>query len=175
MRKIHYPWICLIFTALSCCQSSDEQDLIVEGYVPIYATTLSQGEIELTEAQSVKNPGKIYIYDHYLLINEVNKGIHVYDNSTPELPVPLGFIALPGNREMAIRNNVLYADAMGELLAISITDFSTLIELGRLPIANWLLGIPAPAQSYFECIDASKGFVIEWKKQELKNPDCYAH
>lgn len=174
MRKIHYPWICLIFTALSCCQNN-EQDLIVEGYVPVYGTTPLQGEIELSEARSVKDPGKIYIYNQYLLINEINKGIHVYDNSTPEQPVALGFIALAGNQEMAIRNNVLYADAMGELLAINIADFNTLIEVGRLPIANWLLGMPAPTQSYFECIDASKGYVTGWKKQELKNPDCYAY
>ncbi|MBX2965758.1 MAG: hypothetical protein KF845_06405 [Cyclobacteriaceae bacterium] len=145
----------------------------VEGYVPVYGTT-ENTVIRLLTPQVVKNPGKIYLYENYLLINEVNRGIHIYNNEDPAIPLPVGFAELTGNTDMAIRNGILYADHMGSLVALTTNDFTELAEVGRLPISKWLLGVPPPSQSYFECIDSSKGVVIGWKKQTLKDPDCYA-
>ncbi len=163
----------LLFT-MACVPITDfRENRTVDGYVPVYGTQES-ASIRMLTPQVVKNPGKIYLYDKYLLINEVNRGIHIYDNEDPATPAAIGFAELTGNTDMAIRNGILYADHMGSLVALSTNDFNDLIEVGRLPISNWLLGVPPPSHHYFECIDASKGLVIGWKKQTLTNPDCYA-
>src|SRR5688500_14651761 len=51
--------------------------------------------IQAPELLSV--PGKIYIYGNYLFISEVNKGIHIVDNTNPSAPRFINFINIPGN------------------------------------------------------------------------------
>ena len=49
-------------------------------------------------AQNLENPGKIYVKDNYLFINELKKGIHVIDNTNPSLPKAISFIQILGSR-----------------------------------------------------------------------------
>jgi hypothetical protein len=146
----------------------------VEGYVPVYAEETA-GEVKFTSPRTVKAPGKIYTYGTYLLINEVNRGIHVYENSDPANPEPLGFLEIVGNTDMAIRNNILYANHLGQLLAINVADLSAPQKVGEVTITRWLLGVPPPSRSYFQCVEPNNGIVIAWKKETLRNPECYAH
>lgn len=165
----------LLVSCLTGCiiDQNTEQVLITEGYRPVYgAPTLK--EVKLVDSQQLKDPGKIYSYKNYLLVGERNEGIHVFDNSDPKNPKAVGFIQIVGNSDMAIKNDVLYADHMGNLVAIDISDFSAVNKLGSLPLQNWDLGIPPPMGAYFECVDQSKGLVVRWTKVELKNPSCYA-
>lgn len=147
--------------------------MISQGYRPVYGPQ-EQKEIQITTPRLVKNPGKIYVYKSFLLVNEVNQGIHVYDNAEPENPKAIGFIQILGNSDMAIKDDVLYADHMGNLVALTIGTFDAVTKVGSLPLQNWDLGLPPPAGTYFECIDQSKGIVVRWMKVELKNPACYA-
>lgn len=141
--------------------------------MPVYAQG-DVSEIKLLPARPIEAPGKIYTYLQFLLVNEVNQGIHLFDNSDPANPVALGFIQVTGNIDVAVRNNVLYADHMGGLVSVATDAFKTFEVIDKLPLSNWLLGVPPPSNSYFECIDPDKGMVVAWKKQALSNPQCYA-
>lgn len=143
------------------------------GFRPVYGVA-ETSEITLVDAKPVKNPGKIYVYGRYLLVNELKEGIHVFDNADPSSPVAAGFIQLLGNTDMAIKDGTLYADHMGNLVALSTDDFTNITEKGRLSLANWNLGVPPPASHYFECVDPSKGLVVAWKKTQAQNLKCYA-
>jgi hypothetical protein len=144
------------------------------GYRPVYGPQETK-EITFLSPRTLKNPGKIYVYGPYLLINEKGEGIHVFNNADPSDPKPEGFIQLLGSTDMAIRNNILYADHMGNLVALQINSFADVENVGSLPLQNWNLGLPPPRQSHFECVDPDKGLVIAWQKVLLQNPDCYAH
>jgi hypothetical protein len=146
----------------------------VSGYVPVYGSR-SAAEVSFQPPRTVEDPGKIYRYGSFLLINERNKGIHVFDNADRSKPVALGFVEIIGNSDMAVRSDVLFADYMGKLVSIRTTDFQTGEVVSSLLIQDWLLGVPPPRASAFECIDQTKGIVIAWKKQTLTNPDCYAN
>ena len=146
---------------------------ITEGYRPVYGTN-DLKEIQLASPRSVNNPGKIYAYKNFLLVNEKNEGIHVYDNTKPEEPKSIGFIQILGNSDMAIKDDILYADHMGNLVALTISNFDAVSKIESLPLQNWDLGLPPPAGAHFECIDQTKGLVIRWTKVQLKNPACYA-
>ena len=150
------------------------EDVEVEGYAPVYGS-FEETEIKLLDSRPVKNPGKIYVYGNYLLINELKSGIHIFNNSDQLHPTPVGYIQMLGNSDMAINNNVLYADHMGSLVALKVSDFTELEETGNLSLKNWNLGLPPPSGVYFECIDRDQGLVIGWKKVKIRNPLCYAH
>jgi hypothetical protein len=171
----HLPYLILLLTgACTFVGEPPARPERVEGYVPVYAEA-SAGEVKFTSPRTVKAPGKIYTYGTYLLINEVNLGIHVYENSNPAQPEPLGFLEIVGNTDMAIRDNILYANHLGQLLAINVTNLSTPQKVGEVTITRWLLGVPPPARSYFQCVEPANGIVIAWKKETLRNPECYAH
>lgn len=79
-------------------------------------------DLAVLPAQDLQDPGKIYVYGDYLLINEREKGIHIFNNKVPSQPEPINFLAIPGNIDMAIRDNVLFADAYADLWSIDISD-----------------------------------------------------
>ncbi len=172
------PWhVVSLISAMSlsgCFRDGErESDLLVDGYRPHYGSQALK-EIALVESQELNNPGKIYTYKDFLLVCEINEGIHVFDNADGKFPKPVGFIRIVGNSDMAIKDDVLYADHMGNLVAITIDDFKTISTAGTLPLQNWNRGLPPPAGFHFECVDESKGLVIGWEKVPLQNPSCYA-
>jgi hypothetical protein len=78
------------------------------------------------------NPGKIYLKDNYLFINEIKKGIHVIDNSNPSSPKFVSFINIPGNVDMAVIDNVMYADSYSDIVVIDITNPTKIAEKNRV-------------------------------------------
>ena len=73
-------------------------------------------------AQPIVQPGQLYINGSYIYLNEMNAGIHIIDNSDPTHPVQKAFLNIPGNQNIAIRGNTLYADMYADLLAIDISN-----------------------------------------------------
>ncbi|HMR42788.1 MAG TPA: hypothetical protein PKC40_03100 [Saprospiraceae bacterium] len=90
---------------------------------PIYLSAEQiRGEVTVEAFRELKSPGKIYVFQNYLLINEINEGIHIFDNSHPENPIPLAFLKIAGNVDMAVRGNYLYADQYTDLLTFDISN-----------------------------------------------------
>lgn len=78
--------------------------------------------IDVEGARTLQNPGKIYVFGDYLFINELFEGVHIIDNSDPSNPQPISFIAIPGNVDIAVQDNILYADNYIDLVTIDIAD-----------------------------------------------------
>ena len=113
----------LILTGLPSCSDECETTITYTVQEPIFIRRSELAQAVKSEpAHALQNTGKIYAKDNYIFINEVNRGIHVIDNSNPKNPENISFIAIPGNMDMAIRNNILFADAGPDLLSIDITD-----------------------------------------------------
>jgi hypothetical protein len=88
----------------------------------VYAATQVRAGVEAQAPKDLESPGKIYIKDNYLFINEVKKGFHIIDNSNPAAPKKIAFIRIPGNVDIAVLGNTLYADSYMDILAFDITD-----------------------------------------------------
>lgn len=101
---------------------------------PQYAklSELRQQPMGIVASREIENPGKIYLYNNTLLINEVGEGIHIFDNFQPDNPIPIGFLEIPGNVDMAVRNGILYADSYIDLVAFNVSNWSNPVQLGRL-------------------------------------------
>ncbi len=78
--------------------------------------------VKSSEPRLLENPGKIYVRGKYLLISEIDKGVHIIDNSDPRNPVNTAFINIPGNLDIAMHGSYLYADLSSDLVAININD-----------------------------------------------------
>jgi len=172
----HYFALAAIFLLFACDDWNNVPDFDVEettGYRPVYATE-AEAEVKTLPAQEVENAGKIYVIGDYLLIVEQLRGVHLFDNSDPSNPDNIGFLQIAGNGDVAVRDNLLYADQGANLLAIDISD------LNNIKVASTIKDVfpfgskyPPSEGSYFECPDPSKGLVVGWELTTLQNPKCY--
>jgi len=133
--------------------------------VPLYMSYEELRESVVSGAPTdLTDPGKIYFKDGYLFINEEMKGIHIIDNRTPSAPVNTGFITIPGNMDISIKNNILYADSYIDLVAIDISDIEHPVEVSRVKdVFPYTLPPLADDQMPIDEIDKEKGIVTGWE------------
>ena len=92
-------------------------------YRPVYRTTAEvRANVKSNAPRALERPGKIYVRGQYIFLNEMDKGIHVIDNSNPSAPRNVAFIDIPGNIDLAVKGNTLYADLYQDMVTIDITD-----------------------------------------------------
>ena len=143
------------------------------GYSPIYES--SQAEVSIEAPLPYTNPGKIYQYASYILIEDIGRGFHIIDNTNSSLPIKVGFFQIPLNNNIAISNGVVYANSGTDLLALDIQSDGT-IALSKLENVfdyNEDKVYPPESGYYFECTDETKGKIIGWKLETIYNPQCY--
>ena len=91
--------------------------------VPVYKDKNEvYGNIRSNTPTEIQSPGKIFIYGNYIFLNEINKGVHIIDNADPSKPVAKAFIDIPGNLDIAVKGNTLYADLYTDLVVVDISD-----------------------------------------------------
>lgn len=176
VTRVVNGFVLLFLLGIAGCIIDDDYvdyDVKHDGYVPVYGTQADL-EISFQPARQVVDPGKIYIYGKYLLVNEKNAGIHVFDNEDPAAPKSVGFIRILGSFDMAVRNNTLYAGHFGSISAIDLNSFEDLAVRETLTLDNWNYGVAPPPGEYFDCVDATKGPVVGWERTTSKYFDCYA-
>jgi hypothetical protein len=102
-------------------------------YEPVYTTVEEIREsVSLLPPQPVEAVGKIYFKDGMMFVNEPGEGIHIIDNEDPSHPIALKFLKIPGNYDLAIKGNTLYADSYVDLVAFDVTEISNIQEINRL-------------------------------------------
>ena len=90
---------------------------------PVYEEkSVVYANIRSNAPQQVDHPGKIFLYGNYLFLSEVDKGVHIIDNSNPANPVRKAFINIPGNLDIAVKGNTLYADLYTDMVVVDISD-----------------------------------------------------
>lgn len=167
-----------ILGTTSACELVDLENIedvgVQEGVRPIYADFDDWDEIISLPPQPIGTLGKIYYKDPYLYVNERFKGIHVYDNSDPTMPVPIAFIQIFGSEDIAITGDILYADNYTDLVAIDISDINNVRVVNRVKdlYTRESKAYPEGYSGYFECVDEDRGLVVGWEEAELVNPRC---
>lgn len=125
--------VILLSAALFSCNDQCKETRVTRVLTPLTRSlTEIRSSVKSVSAHNLVRPGKIYTKGNYLFINEIKEGIHVIDNSDPANPRFVSFISIPGNGDMAVRNNILYADSFSDLVALDITDPVNAKEVGRV-------------------------------------------
>lgn len=148
-----------IFGLQGCLKDSCVREVTYIKFTPVFKTVeeLHSTEVHSEAPRQLENPGKIYYYADHLFINELHEGVHVFDNTNPENPVPVAFLAIPGVEDIAIRNGVLYANSYSDLLAVDISNLQDAKIVGRAENA-----FPLPWGDYVD----EQGRVLVYYDQE---------
>ena len=150
----------IAFIFQGCVKDTYQKSYSYTYYVPVYRTTEQvRANIKSNPAQPVTRPGKIYVRGNFIFLNEIDRGIHVIDNTDPSHPINLAFIDIPGNMDIAVKGNTLYADLYCDLVAIDITNPRS-VSLKKV-IENIF-----PERSYYNMtMDASR-VIVDWIKRD---------
>jgi hypothetical protein len=161
-----FQFLALIFILSGCEDKYTEQYLSLE---PVYMSYKDFREaVKLESTHALEKPGKIYYKDNYLYINEISKGIHVYNNTNPASPQYVGFITIPGNIDMAISGNIMYADSYIDLVGIDISNPANIKEVARLKNV-FTYSVPPYDPSYrMGQIDDTQGVVVDFVVKKVR-------
>lgn len=132
-----------LFFLQGCVKDNCDQSLTYTFFRPIYKTKAEvRTNIRSNAPREVERPGKLYIRGNYIFLSEIDRGIHVIDNANPANPRNVAFIDIPGNMDMAVKGNILYADLYTDLVALDITNPSGVklehVEEGVFPHRRWV-------------------------------------
>lgn len=113
-----------LLTSLTACPLISPVDRIP---LPVYKPLLmARPQLEQAVAvlppRDMHNTGKIFLRDPYILINERYQGVHIINNQDPSHPRPIAFLRIPGNVDVAMKGNLLYADSGPDLLTFDLSN-----------------------------------------------------
>jgi hypothetical protein len=167
----------ILAMAFSSCQKFN-QTKVYTANQPVYMSYDDlRSSISNDNSRSLVRPGKILVKDNFVFINEFEAGIHVYDNSNPSSPKHIGFISIPGNVDMAVKDNTLYADSYIDMVALDITDPTNVREIQR---ATDELSYTIPTKMDYNYpvsdVDRNKGVVVAYTigevEENCENDEC---
>lgn len=164
-NKTIFIFLGLGIAFLMSCQDKIEDTYIVNEPVYLSYNDL-RSSFKVTDPGEIIQPGKIYFKDNLIFVNEYQKGIHVIDNSDPQSPQIIKFIEIPGNIDMAIKGNLLYADSYVDLVTINISDLNNIREVDRdTNIFPYIL--PPIDNGLVEPFDETRGVITGWEKTSV--------
>ncbi len=137
---------------------------------------------ELRSSVAVEDPlalgeiRRVYVYQsanfperRAVFLNRENEGIHVLDNSDPRNPVNIAFISIPGNTEISIRDDFLYADSYIDLVTLDISNPLDVREVDRelnvFPYDEYQ-NIPLDIYFDYDAVDQSRGVVVSYVRKD---------
>jgi hypothetical protein len=162
MKKIlSFIIVCSILFLLQSCLK-DKLTKTYTVYEPVYRTKAEVlADIKSDAPEKITTPGKIYQFANYIFLNEINRGVHVIDNTNPSAPIIKAFINIPGNVDIAVKGNTLYADLYTDMVTIDITDplHAKLVKL--LPKIF-------PERQYANgFVSDTNKVIVDWTKKEI--------
>jgi hypothetical protein len=72
--------------------------------------------------RALRSLGKIYVKGDTIYLGEKYEGVHVINNADPARPVNVAFIIIPGCVDMAVKENILYADNTVDLVCVDLAQ-----------------------------------------------------
>ena len=169
MKTINYIFLqFILLLGLSSCR--DQYTEVFTANSPVYMSYDDlRAAVKTTGSNDLVNPGKIYFKEGYIFVNEEMKGIHIIDNKNPQNPKNIKFIEVPGNVDIAIKNNILYADSYVDLVAIDISDINNPKEVNRVKDAfPYMTPKPKDENYRLASVDQEKGVVIDWEIKKIR-------
>ena len=142
----------------------------VMAYCPLLMTrSVLEQSVVLEAPKAMHNTGKIYLRGRYVFVNERYEGVHVIDNQDPKNPRIVSFLRIPGNVDIAIKDNLLYADNGPDLVTLDISNPGAVNVVNR--VRNAFRELPAPnGMLHPECYANKRPdntVVVGWQEKEV--------
>jgi len=165
--KLKHLFLSLVFIgALSCDKNDDADYEFVQVATPqLMSKTAFRSSVEVTVPKTIEEPGKIYVYQDYIFVGDVDSGIHIIDNSDPKSPRAIKFIEIPGNEDMSVKDNFLYTDSATDLVVFDISDINNVSIIERLEdvfnVYNYDIPVEAEAVDYGK-FNFDEDIIVGW-------------
>lgn len=132
--------------------------------------------VKISEPRAITEAGKIYTYGDYVFINDDQKGVHIIDNTDHRNPVKIKFLEIPLNTDIAVKDNMLFANSAMDLVVFDLGDMNNIKEEGRMKnvFPNHNSRIPANAtfvdsDNFNSETQVVMGYLMETRKIEMAN------
>ncbi|MCG2462764.1 hypothetical protein K8352_18520 [Flavobacteriaceae bacterium F89] len=167
MKKHLLLFLFVLPMAFISCDDTDDDSQFAD-YLVARPITISKAgfksSVDIVAPLPVEESGKIYAYKNYIFVNDKYRGIHVLDNTDPKAPQKIAFIKIPGNVDISVKDDHLFADSLNDLVVLDISEISGIKMLNRME--NVLAGNvfwPAEADIFeWQDVDYDKEIVVGW-------------
>ncbi len=166
MKKTLYVILTLCLVGFWSCDKEDDSKY--GEYLVAHPIIISRAEfkssVDILPPRAINESGKIYAYQHYIFVNDKYEGVHIIDNSDTANPVKKGFINIPGNVDISVKDDYLYADSLYDLVVIDISDIDNIKQVNRLENVlgyNVIFPFEADIIDYAE-VDHQNEIVVGW-------------
>lgn len=164
-----------VFACLWSCHDDDANYELINVAIPEMMSKIEfRNSVEIQSARPMVDAVKIYAYSNYIFISDKDKGIHIIDNSNPAAPKAVSYLKIPGNEDISIKGNYLYADSATDLVIFDVSNISSIQLVERLEdvFSIYDYQIPNGAEyADFTNFDFENDIVVGWKivqeKREL--------
>jgi hypothetical protein len=161
--------LAVLATTFNSCKKYKNKEVYAN--VPVYMdyTSFRNSFEYIPGGVPLEMAGNLFIHNNYILVNDMDKGIHIVDNSDPVNPWVTGFIKIIGNTQMAMQGHYLYANSFMDLLVI---DMSNIYEpkLVSRSYDMFNYSLPMINDNYpVADIDKSQGVVVDFNIEKTKD------
>lgn len=166
-RLIPLFLLAIIFAA---CDTNNSQQLTYKVNEPVFMDKeVFRSSVKVSsEKKELTSLGKMCYYEGYLFISNPGEGVHILNNTDPKNPVMIGYVELPGNYDITVRDNILYADALMDLVWFDISNPASPVLKGRINDAFHYFFYPETGNDYiydYAAVDEGLGrgeMLIGW-------------
>ena len=82
--------------------------------------------------KKITKSGKLYFKDNFIFVNDVNEGVHIINNQNPKSPKKTAFLNIPGNTDVSIKGDYLFANSHSDLVVYDIKNIENIIYTGTV-------------------------------------------
>ncbi|MBZ9631644.1 hypothetical protein LB465_12715 [Salegentibacter sp. LM13S] len=177
--RFFYSIITLLILALMALFTSCEKDTTEGEFYNVAVPVVKPIEeframVKISEPRAITEAGKIYSYGDYVFINDDQKGVHIINNSDHRNPVKIKFLEIPQNTDIAVKDDMLFANSAMDLVVFDISDMNNIKEGERMKnvFPNHNSRIPASASfvdsdNFNAETEVVIGYVMETRKIEM--------
>ena len=151
---------CARYEGTTCVQQKRFANPVYMSYADL------RSAVSLQPAKALTEINRLYLYKSLIFMNQKNQGIHIIDNRFPANPRPIGFIRIPGNLDISIRDDYLYADSYVDLVTLDLSDLTAIKEVSRQEEIfrfDAFQNIPSDIDFKYELIDSTRGVIVGYE------------
>ncbi len=129
-----------LFGLLACSKFDDfkSKDEYYTGEYYAIKTKLSADDIKkiiITEPKVMENIGNVGISGDFVLITEIGRGIHIFNNENENNPKPVAFLSVPATTGFVVKDSVLMVDNGKDMVKLTLHHLNDL-KFSKIGIAK---------------------------------------
>lgn len=113
----------------SCDEDTPRTQTLIEANAILMTKDEIRTSIAIEPPTPINEAGKIYTYNDYVFVNDRGQGVHVIDNRDAVAPEKVAYLNIPGNYDIEVRNDILYADSYTDLVVFDIKEITDIHQV----------------------------------------------